>query len=136
MQTEEEAEHNRTVALLAGSRFAYPDCDHPDWTTYANVPERTTGIQHESELVYPDLVVTSPKMGVVKIVEVESKMVVDREDLRLWKIYSSLSPAFYLYVPLDTRANVVKVLNFHHVHYKGLCLYAYDSQGRLLVDND
>jgi len=136
MQTEEEAEHDSTVLLLAGSRFAYPDEEHPDWTTHANVPERTKGIQHESELVYPDLAVVSTKMEVVKVVEVQSRMAVDQEDLRLWRIYSSLSRAFYLYIPLQTRARVLQVLNFHRIHYKALYLYAYDSGGRLLVEGD
>jgi hypothetical protein len=45
LQTEEEAEHDHTVALLAGDRFTYPNDEHPDWTTYVNVPERTTGLQ-------------------------------------------------------------------------------------------
>jgi hypothetical protein len=136
LQAEEEAEHDRTVALVAGSRFSYPNDEHPDWTTYVNVPERTTGIQYQSELVYPDLVVISSKMEIVKVAEVESKTIVNTDDVRRWKIYSSFCRAFYLYVPIDTRARVLQVLNFHRIPYRTLGLYAYDSQGRLLVNND
>ena len=136
LQAEEEAEHNRTVALVAGSKFSYPNDEHPDWTTYVNVPEHTTGIQHESELVYPDVVVVSSNMEIVRVAEVESKMVVDAEDVRRWKVYASLCQAFYLYVPIDARARVLQVLNFNRIPCKMLGLYAYDSQGRLLVDND
>ena len=132
----EEAEHDRTVALIAATKFNYPSGEHPDWTTYVNVPKRARGIQHESELVYPDLVVVNSKMEIVRVVEVESRTIVDRDNLQLWKICSSCCRAFYLFVPLDTRARVLQMLNFHRIPYRTLALYAYDSQGRLLIDND
>jgi hypothetical protein len=131
-----ETGHNRTVALIAESRFSYPDEEHPDWTTYVNVHEHTSGIQYDSELVYPDLIVVSSKMEVVKIAEVQSKMVVDLADVQRWKICCSLCQAFYLYIPLEIRSKTLQVLNFHRIPYKSLGLYGYDTQGRLLVNND
>jgi hypothetical protein len=136
LQTEEEAEHDHTVALLAGARFAYPSYEHPDWTTYVNVPERTTGIRHGTDLVYPDIVVSDPSMQIVRIVQVESKMTVEMDDVDLWRTFSSLSQAFYLFARIETRAKVLQVLNFHRIPYKGLGLYAYDSQDCLLVKID
>ena len=124
------------MALIAESRFCYPDEEHPDWTTRCNVPDRASGIPHDPENVYPDLVVLNSKMEVVKIIEIESKRDLNVDDVNRWKTYASLCPAFYLYVPLETRSKVIQVLNFHRIPYKMLGLYAYDSQGRLLVDND
>ena len=124
------------MALIAESRFRYPNEEHPDWTTHSNVPDGACGIPHDPESAYPDLVVLNSKMEVVKIIEIESKRDLSVDDVNRWKTYASLSPAFYLYVPLETRSKAIQVLNFHRIPYKMLGLYAYDSQGRLLVDND
>jgi hypothetical protein len=136
LQAEEEAIHDRTVALLAGAKFAYPSEEHPDWTTHVNVPERTMGIQHGSELIYPDLFVSSSRMEIARVVEVVSKMIVSVDDVNRWKACSSLSDAFYLFIPIETRAKLLQVLSFHRIPCRGLGLYAYDSRDQLLIKID
>jgi hypothetical protein len=136
MQAEESAEHDRTVTLLAGTRFAYPSDEHPDWTTHVNVPERTTGISRGTDLVYPDIVVSGSRTEIARIVQVESKMTVDMDDVDMWKACSSLSDSFYLFVRIEARVKVLQVLNFHRIPYRGLGLYAYDSNDHLLVKID
>ena len=136
LQTEEEAEHDHTVALLAGSRFAYPSDEHPDWTTHMNVPERTAGINHGMGLVYPDIIVSNSRMEIVRVVQVVSKMTMNMDDVNLWKVCSSLSDAFFLFVRIETRAKVLQVLNFHRIPFRGLGLYAYDSHSRFLSKVD
>lgn len=128
--------HDRTVTLLAGAGFAYPSIDHPDWTTYVNVSERTAGINHGSDLVYPDIVVSNSMMKIVMVVQVVSKATVSMDDVNLWKACSSLSESFYLFVPMETRAKVFQVLNFHRLPFRALGLYAYGSDDRLLIKID
>ena len=136
LQAEEEVVHDRTVALLAGTKFAYPSDVHPDWTTHANVPERTTGISHGPDLVFPDIVVSDSRMQIVRVVQVVSKAIVDVDDVNFWKACSSLSDAFYLFVPREARAKILQVLNFHRIPFRGLGLYAYGSGDRLLIQID
>jgi len=55
------------------------------------------------------------------------------DEMNVWKAHSSLSDAFYLFVRIEARAKVLRILNFHRTSFKGLGLYAYDSYDHLLV---
>jgi hypothetical protein len=83
--------HQRALRDIVRLRFGFPTEKYRDFKTYANVPQRTMGVQLRGSLVaYPHIVVA----------EVETNETVRDAVARFeWLPYSELAP-LYLYVPV------------------------------------
>ena len=102
--------HQRALRDIVRLRFGFPTEKYRDYKTYVNVPQRSMGVQLNSTVAYPDIVVVQHPENNTKIVaEVETNETVREAVARFeWLPYSELAP-LYLYVPVGKGDETLKL---------------------------
>jgi hypothetical protein len=103
--------HQKALRDIVRLRFNFPTEKYRDYKTYVNVPQRSMGVQLNSNAVaYPDVVVVQHPENNTKIVaEVETNETVREAVARFeWLPYSELAP-LYLYVPVGKGDEALKL---------------------------
>ena len=103
--------HQKALRDIVRLRFGFPTEKYRDYKTYVNVPQRSMGVQLNSNAVaYPDIIVVQHPENNTKIVaEVETNETVREAVARFeWLPYSELAP-LYLYVPVGKGDETLKL---------------------------
>ena len=119
--------HQKALRDIVRLRFAFPTENYRDYKTYVNVPQRSMGVQLDSNAVaYPDIVVVQHPENNTKIVaEVETNETVREAVARFeWLPYAELAP-LYLYVPVGKGDEALKLCRDLDVPVVGIRTWRY-----------
>lgn len=114
--------HDGAVREIAKLKFPFPDHEHPDFETLANVPKHTicAGQDAAGKDLFPDIVVVRrPGQWLLMMAEVETPdTLTDDSALTDWKPMSLLGDLF-IYVPAGCIQEAKKLCKRHGIHPKG-----------------
>jgi hypothetical protein len=119
--------HEKALRDIVRLRFGFPTEKYRDFKTYANVPQRTMGVQMPGNLVaYPEIVVVQhPENNAKILAEVETNETVREAVARFeWLPYGELAP-LYLYVPVGKGDEALSMCKRFDVPVVGIRTWRY-----------
>ena len=133
-ESDERTLHDRLVTEVARLRFPYPSPESPSHKTYTNEPTQRMGVNTQSSVVYPDIVVVDTTSShLVMIGEVETESTINQDHVQQWEAYSTLNTPFFLYVPSHLVQETRRLLASNGVNPRGIRSYLMDEQGNLQI---
>jgi hypothetical protein len=131
---------NRIIRIIAATRF--PFVDQEDWgegyITIVNDEMKRSGIETETEIIYPSIIITLADGRTQEIGEVETEDSVNVANVPKWRLFSDSAgngryvKKFFLYVPEGVEEKAVKLLENNNIEFSGVRTYAVKN-GNLVV---
>ena len=131
---------NRIIRIIAATRF--PFVDQEDWgegyITIVNDEMKRSGIETETEIIYPSIIITLADGCTQEIGEVETEDSVNVANVPKWRLFSDSAgkgryvKKFFLYVPEGVEEKAVKLLENNNIEFSGVRTYAVKN-GNLVV---
>jgi hypothetical protein len=131
---------NRIIRVIAATRF--PFIDQEDWgegyVTIVNDEFKRRGIESETEIIYPSIVITLADGRVQEIGEVEFEEGVNVSNVPKWRLFSDSAgkgrfvKKFFLYVPEGVEEKAVKLLENNNIEFSGVRTFAVKN-GNLVI---
>lgn len=131
---------NRIIRIIAATRF--PFVDQEDWgegyITIVNDEIKRKGIETETEVVYPSIIITHADGRTQEIGEVETEEDVNVANVPKWRLFSESAgkgrfvKKFFLYIPEGVEEKAVKLLENNNIEFSGVRTYAVKN-GTLVI---
>jgi hypothetical protein len=131
---------NRIIRIIASTRF--PFVDQEDWgegyITVVNDEVKRRGIETETEIVYPSIVILLADGGIQEVGEVELEDGVNVANVPKWRLFSDSAgrgrfvKKFFLYVPEGLEDKAIKLLENNNIEFSGVRTYAVKN-GNLVI---
>jgi hypothetical protein len=131
---------NRIIRVIAATRF--PFVDQEDWgegyVTIVNDEFKRKGIETETDIIYPSIVITLADGRVQEIGEVEFEEGVNVSNVPKWRLLSDSAgkgrfvKKFFLYIPEGVEEKAVKLLENNNIEFSGVRTFAVKN-GNLVI---